>query len=164
MASDSDTYRDVLIALHQIVKATSARSKRIARETGLSTPQLLALQIVDTAQTLTAGELARELNLTQATVTALVTRLEDKQLLARRKDDSDRRRVNISVTAAGRALLGEAPRALQDALAARFGQLESWEQLQVLSVVQRLAILMDTRDMETAPVLDIGTLAEHEST
>ncbi len=158
MNTDNRVYRDVLVALRQIVKAADARSKRIARETGLTTTQVLALQVIDNATTVTAGALAGELNLTQATVTTIISRLESRGLIARARDEADRRRVRVTLTADGAAALRDAPQALQDVLAARFTELETWEQHQILAVVQRLASLMDASRIEAAPVLDVGTL------
>ena len=55
-------------------------------------------------------------------------------------------------------MLDEAPRALQDTLGQRYAELASWEQLLILSAVQRLAALMDAQDPLAAPVLETGRL------
>ena len=158
-----DVYKEVLVALRQILRATASQSKHLARETGLSTAQLVSLQTIGSADTMTAGELARALNLTQATVTAMVTRLELRGLIARRRAEQDKRRVNISLTPAGRNLLAAAPTSLQAHLAERFAALASWEQLHILAAVQRLATLMDATALEAAPVLDADAIADAES-
>jgi DNA-binding MarR family transcriptional regulator len=155
-----DVYKEVLIALRQILKATESQSKRLARETGLTTPQFVSLQTIGAAGAMTAGDLARALNLTQATVTALVTRLEKRDLIARRRAQDDKRRVIVSLTPAGEALLSAAPISLQTRLEQRFAELESWERLHILSAVQRLAGLMDATAFEAAPVLDVGNITE----
>jgi len=155
-----DVYKEVLIALRQILKATESQSKRLARETGLTTPQFVSLQTIGAAGAMTAGDLARALNLTQATVTALVTRLEKRGLIARRRAQDDKRRVIVSLTPAGQALLSAAPMSLQTRLEQRFAELESWERLYILSAVQRLAGLMDATAFEAAPVLDVGNITE----
>ena len=158
-----DVYKEVLIALRQILKATESQSKRLARETGLTTPQFVSLQTIGAGGAMTAGDLARALNLTQATVTALVTRLEKRGLIARQRAKDDKRRVIVSLTTAGEALLSAAPTSLQPRLDQRFEQLESWERLSILSAVQRLAGLMDATAFEAAPVLDVGNIAETDA-
>lgn len=160
MPHQIDVFKELLVALRQIVKATDARSKRIARATGLSTTQLLALQAIEGQQTIAAGDLARELGLTQATVTSLLQRLELRGLVQRERDLRDRRRVNVTLTETGKTLLGDSPMALQELLEKRFVELEDWEQLQILSSLQRVARLIDAEDIEAAPVLDTGGLAE----
>lgn len=158
MNAEIDVYKEVLIALRQILRATDRRSREIARETGLTTAQLVALQFVDQHPRVNAGELARALNLGHATVTAILTRLEALKLVARSRPAADKRRVEVGLTTAGRRMLDEAPRALQDTLGQRYAELASWEQLLILSAVQRLAALMDAQDPLAAPVLETGRL------
>jgi len=107
---------------------------------------------------MTAGDLARSLNLGQATVTAILTRLEALGLVSRSRPDNDRRRVIVQLTVTGRSLLDDAPRVMQNLLEQRFDALESWEQLHILGALQRLAGLMDAHDPEAAPVLETGSL------
>ena len=158
MTAEIDVFKEVLIALRQILRATDRQSRAIARETGLTTAQLVALQFVDQHPRASAGDLARALNLSHATVTALLTRLEALGLVTRARFPADKRRVHVDLSAAGRQVLDEAPRALQDVLGQRFNRLEGWEQLLILSALQRLAGLMDARDPAAAPVLETGTL------
>jgi DNA-binding MarR family transcriptional regulator len=157
-----DVYKEVLVALRQILRTTASQSKRLARETGLTTAQFVSLQAIGGAGEMSAGDLARALNLTQATVTAVVTRLERRGLIARRRAEQDKRRVIVSLTASGEALLAAAPTSLQARLAERFGALAPWEQLHILAAVQRLAALMDATPLEAAPVLDAGSIADTE--
>lgn len=53
------------------------------------------------------GELARALALSPPSVSQLLRDLTDRGLVARRHDDADRRRVALSLTAAGRDVLDE---------------------------------------------------------
>lgn len=158
MPAEIDIFKQLLIALRQILRATDRQSKQIARETGLTTAQFIALQVIDAAVSLTAGDLARALNLGHATVTAILSRLEALDLISRSRPDSDRRRVIVQLTVSGRGLLDDAPRVMQNLLEQRFAALESWEQLHMLGALQRLAGLMDARDPEAAPVLETGSL------
>jgi DNA-binding MarR family transcriptional regulator len=63
------------------------------------------------------GELAEALNLPPPSVTRTVERLVGRELVARRRGRHDRRRVDLELTPAGRALLGEARAVLAQALA-----------------------------------------------
>lgn len=153
-----DNYHELLIALRRIHKATDMATKRLAKDTGLTTPQLLVMQAISDAASLTVSEIAREINLTQATTTSIVNGLERKLLIDKHRDESDKRRVIVSPTVAGRKLIRDAPKTLQDLLDRRFGTLEVWEQSFVLAAVQRLASLMDAEDIDAAPVLHSGAL------
>jgi MarR family transcriptional repressor of emrRAB len=63
------------------------------------------------------GELADALNLPPPSVTRTVERLVGRGLAVRRRGQQDRRRVDVELTAAGRALLAEARAVLAQALA-----------------------------------------------
>lgn len=153
-----DSYQHLLIALRRINKATDRGAKQLAKDSGLTTPQLLVMQAISGAASITVGDVAREINLTQATTTSIVNGLERKQLLEKCRDTTDKRRVIVSPTANGRKLIREAPKTLQDLLERRFIALESWEQSFVLAGLQRLAALMDAEDIDAAPVLHTGAI------
>ena len=157
-AMTMDRYQELLIALRRIHKATDMGAKRLAKESGLTTPQLLVMQAISDATSLTVSDVAREINLTQATTTSIVNGLERKGLIEKRRDDVDKRRVIVSATAAGRKLIRDAPKTLQDLLERRFEGLEAWEQSFVLSALQRLASLMDAEDIDAAPLLHAGAI------
>lgn len=79
-------------------------SSRTDRDVGITAQQRLALRCVGKFPGMTAGQLASVLHLDPGTVSAALRRLEAKGLLERRRDPRDRRRVNLGLTAAGRAL------------------------------------------------------------
>ena len=153
-----DNYQQLLIALRRINMATDIGAKRLARDTGLTTPQLLTMQAVSDASSLTVGEVARAINLAMATTTSIVNGLERKGLLDKRRDLNDKRRVIVTLTTAGTRLIQDAPKTLQDLLARRFGDLEPWEQSFVLAALQRVATLMDADDIDVAPILHTGVI------
>jgi DNA-binding MarR family transcriptional regulator len=155
-----DNYQQLLIALRRINMATDIGAKRLAKDTGLTTPQLLTMQAVSEAASLTVGEVARAINLTLATTTSIVNGLERKGLLEKQRDLTDKRRVFVSPTAAGMRLIQEAPKTLQDLLARRFGSLEPWEQSFMLAGLQRVATLMDANEIDVAPMLHTGAIEQ----
>lgn len=149
---------DVLIALRQIIRATDLHSKQLAREIGLTTPQLLLLQMTAQLGHPTIGRLAREANLTQATVTTIIERMEKRNLVSRLRNEADRRRVNVRPTAEGQAILDRAPAMLQHDFTAKFKALPEWEQNFLISALQRVASLMDADQLDASPLLDTGAL------
>ena len=68
----------VLVALRQIIRAIDLHSKKLERESGLTGPQLLVMQTISQAESVTAGQIARDVNLSQATVTSILDRLENE--------------------------------------------------------------------------------------
>lgn len=83
------------------------RSRDPQRPGALSYAQVRALVMLDDAEEVTAGQLARAADLTPASVTALLDQLEEKGMVERRRDAADRRVVVVSLTPSGRELLAE---------------------------------------------------------
>jgi DNA-binding MarR family transcriptional regulator len=78
--------------------AMSTLTAALARDVGISVPELLALENLDTDGGLGPSELARRLQLSTGAVTALVDRLEASGHAARAAHPSDRRRIVVTRT------------------------------------------------------------------
>lgn len=143
-----------LVAMRRILRAADIHSKRLSRETNLKTSQLLVVQSIDEAGEMTIGEIAAKVNLAQASVTAIVDRLQASGLLTRQRGDTDKRKVYVRLTEEGRVVLRRAPTALQERFSERFSELETWEQMQMVSVLERVAAMMDADSIDAAPMLD----------
>ncbi|MAI90062.1 MarR family winged helix-turn-helix transcriptional regulator [Ponticaulis sp.] len=149
---------DVLIALRQITRAIDVHSKKMVREIGLTSPQLLVLKEIEQNPTIKASTIAKEVHLSQATVTTIIDRLQKAGLIVRARSDSDKRVVNLALTDGGRARIENAPDLLQAGFVEKFKSLEEWERLQLVSSLQRVAAMMNAEDFDAAPILEIGDL------
>lgn len=147
-----------LIAIRRIVRGAEFAAKDLARTAGLTASQMVVLQIIGRHGEPSAGTIAEQARLSQATVTALLDKLEMKGLIARRRDEEDRRRVAVTLTPPGRQALADRPDLLQNRFAARFEKLESWEQAAIISALERVAVLMDAEGIDASPILDVGSL------
>lgn len=74
-------------------------SQVVSEEVGLSTTELLAMDLISRAGRVTAGTLARELHLTTGAITGLIDRLQRAGFARRSADPTDRRRVIVRATA-----------------------------------------------------------------
>jgi hypothetical protein len=92
-------------------------------------------------------------SLSQATVTGIVDRLATRQLLTRERSTTDRRHVTVTITTAGRAMLIDAPSALQEKFAERLAKLSGQEQEGIRLTLSKIVRMMDGEDIEAAPVL-----------
>jgi len=149
----------MLIALRRVIRAVDVHSRSLVQSHGLTGPQSLVLRETIRSGGLTAGQLARRISLSQATVTDIVKRLEARQLLQRTRDTVDRRRVLITATGQGVKLQASAPPLLQETFVSRFEALRDWEQNLLLASMQRIAELMDAEQLDAAPVLTSGAVA-----
>lgn len=148
----------VIVALRKIMRAMDLNARSLARDTGLTTPQLLVMQAIESLGQVTIGRVAQEVNLTQATVTTIIDRLVKHGLVERQRSETDRRKVHAVITQEGHAVLASAPRSLQDRFISRFDALEGWERSFLIAALERVASMMDAEDMDASPVLDYGAL------
>lgn len=155
---------EVLVALRRIVQAIDQHSSRLGKEFGLTTPQLLVLQTVAATSERPIRAISAEVNLSQATVTSIVDRLERRGLLRRERSETDRRKVFLVITDAGKDLLQKAPKPLQENFLMRFERLRDWEQHQVVAVLKQVADMMGARHIDAAPLLDTGEVTRGHQT
>jgi len=149
---------DALVAIRRIVRAAEFASRDLARTTGLTPSQLIVLQIVAREGEPGAGAIAEAARLSQATVTALLDKLEARGLVIRNRGSQDRRRVSVELTEEGRRALADMPDVLQDRFAARFENLADWEQASIIAGLERVAALLNAEGIDASPVLDVGAL------
>lgn len=155
MDDRSDT---ALIALRRILRATELNSRLLASQTGLTPSQFIILQIVAKDGKVLPSSVAKSARLTQATVTALVDKLERNGLATRRRDTEDRRRIWIEITAAGKKAIAESPDLLQDRFQGEFRKLPEWEQAMIITALERVSAMLDAGTIDASPVLDIGDI------
>lgn len=141
----SELHDQILVSLRKIIRATDLYSRQLGKATGLTTPQLVVMLTIQTLSKPVASDIARNVSLSQATVTHILNRLEFHGLVTRTRSERDKRRVNISLTAEGKALLKTAPQPFQESFIERLAALEKWEQHQITASLERLATMMETK-------------------
>ena len=152
--------RDVtaLVALRQILRATDANVRALAAKSGLTTSQLLALQILEKQGETPAGDLARAVKLRQATMSVLLDKLQARGLITRARSQRDKRRVWVNITPAGLNAIAGAPDLLQEVFLRRFNRLEDWEQANLIAALERISAMLDAEQIDASPLLDIGAV------
>jgi len=165
MVNNQDRCDHVLSSIRRIIRAIDLYSKELVQKSGLTGPQLFVLKELDLLKEVTVGEIAVNIHLSSATVTDVLSRLEKRGLIERRKSNTDRRQVKVKATEAGMELLESAPSLLQDRFIEKFGALQEWEQTQILSTLQRVVMMMEAEDIDASTVLVTGPMtAESETT
>lgn len=154
----TSTVRQVLAALRRIIRAIDLHSRSLVQRYGLTGPQLVVLKELIDRPPQSVSALAGAVNLSQATVTGILDRLERKEMVTRTRDRRDKRKVLVSPTAGAEAVLAGAPPLLQEHFTAALARLPDWEQTQILSSLQRIVALMEAGDVEAGPILTTGPL------
>ena len=112
-ARRTGSIRSVMDALRRVVRDLRLSARDAERSAGISGAQLFVLQslVEDPASSL--NELAERTLTDQSSVSVVVKRLADSKLVARKPSPIDARRIELSLTAAGKRLLARCPEPTQ---------------------------------------------------
>ena len=90
--------------LWAVAHGLESSSKRMLGELGVTGPQRLVLRIVGHYRRIAAGQLAEVLHIHPSSLTGMLKRLEEAELLRRESDPFDRRRALLALTKRGQRL------------------------------------------------------------
>ena len=156
MTDNAPCWQDVLIELRKIIRATDLQSKRVVKACGLTIPQMMVIRAIQELGDVTVKRISDNVSLSQATVSTIMNRLEERQLVERIRSSTDRRIVNARLTTQGNDVLNTVPSLLHESFINRFDNLEPIQQQQILSALQDVAGMMDAESLDAAPLLDIA--------
>lgn len=149
---------DAIVAIRKIQRRIEIDTRKLAQGVGLTPSQLLVLQILDERGETSIGDIVKTTQLSNATITGLVDKMAERDLVSRRRCEEDRRRVWLSLRPLGRQALTDAPRCLQDTFRQRFEATKEWEQAMLVAVLERVASLLDAEGLDAAPILSAGAI------
>ncbi|MDA0148456.1 MarR family winged helix-turn-helix transcriptional regulator [Vibrio sp. LaRot3] len=155
-----EKHEEVLVSIRQIIRAIDLHSKKLSKESGLTGPQLILMRSIRDLGDVTIKELSNHTNMSQATATIILDRLQRNELIERRRSETDKRKVHAYLTDKGKQVLNDAPMPLQQNFINKFQKLEEWEQTLLLSSVQRLSSMMNAEDIEVDAVLELGSITK----
>jgi DNA-binding MarR family transcriptional regulator len=137
---------DLRVALGELLGAERRLRGRDRQntETCLTHAQVRALVALREKTEVTAGALAKAADLNPASVTAMLDHLEERGIVARRRDVEDRRRVVVSLTAEGRRLMVEGRARWQGKLDAALRELDDEDVASAARVMRSLGVLYDS--------------------
>ena len=153
-----EKYEELLVSLRKVIRAIDLYSKKLSKDSGLTSPQLLVMQEINSHDGAMVKDIANSINLSSATVTTILDRLEVKTLVVRERSTVDKRKVSVHLTPLGHEVLKSAPKPLQEHFIDRFEKLEEWEQTQLVATMQRIANMMDAEELDASPVLEVGAI------
>jgi len=84
-------------------------TKELARQHGLTGPQVTVLKILEGVGALSLSELGERMSAKSSTITGIVDRMERDGLVERQRSTHDRRVVHLEATARGRAIAAAVP-------------------------------------------------------
>ena len=151
----SDKYAKLMTGIRKIVRAINLESKRVQKELDISIPQLLTLKHlqdrVDYKSTM--KETKGFLSLNASTVSGIVSRLEQKGLVARLPDPKDKRSTPIVLTSKGNHLLVRSNESLHERISKNLELIEEVDFLQIINSLETLINLFNIQDVDASPII-----------
>ncbi len=138
--------------LRHVSHVIRRRGREILADTGVTSPQLDALVYLKECPDLTMGELGQRMYLACSTATDLCDRLERNGLVARERDQADRRVIRLKITQKGLGIIDKVLEARKRYLLTILSQIMPEERNQLIKSLSRLQILM-------TPGLDLAQTA-----
>lgn len=149
-AAEQRTIAEVMDGIRAVVRALRLNTRAIEKQLGISLAQLWVLQILAERPADSLNELAIATATHQSSVSVVVRRLGERELVTRTTAHEDKRRVRIELTAAGRALIAKAPPTVQVSLVAGLRRLPPERRAQ-LSTLMREWLTASGLDLTGAP-------------
>ncbi len=154
---------NVLISLRKIIQAVDLNSKQLVKRVGLTGPQLVVLRYIQSVDEISVGQVAKNVSLSQGTLTGILERMEKRGLVARHKGLRDKRKVMVAITDIGEKLLRKAPPVMQENFLEKFNTLQDWEKTMILSALQRLVTILDAKALKAEPFLSASPIETGEA-
>jgi DNA-binding MarR family transcriptional regulator len=107
---------------------------------------------------LSTGSLSKQVYLSAGTITGIIDRLEKKGSARRIRDDKDRRVVKVQMTESGRELIRKTPSPLQEKLVVGLQNLNADRKQEILNSLNQVLDLMEVRDDQASPILEVGPM------
>lgn len=115
------------------------RLQEILETLDLTAPQLYVMATIGYAGQLPFNEIGAKMMVTVSNLTGIVDRLEEKGLVARERDTSDRRIVYVKLTSKGQKLYKTSIPTFENTLARLFEPLEKEEQKELGGLLKKLS-------------------------
>jgi DNA-binding MarR family transcriptional regulator len=135
--ADAHAIERAMNALRSVVRALRVNTRSIELKMGMSLAQLFVLQQLADRPSDSLNDLAERTATHQSSVSVVVRRLVERGLVVRTPSAADKRRIEIDVTPAGRALLAEAPITIQQQLIEGLGTFPVERQVQLADLLEQ---------------------------
>lgn len=143
----NSTADEVFIAVRKINRAIDIHSKKLKKQLGLTGPQLMVIKAIARNSNEQISAIAKDICLSQATVTSILDRLEVQGYAKRQRSVIDKRKVNIVLTDKSKEVLKSDVNLFQKDFYAKFNKLEDWEQMMMIASLDRLGSLLNVDEI-----------------
>jgi len=132
--------------LWAVTHGLESASKRMHTQLGVTGPQRLVLRIVGHHGRISAGALAEVLHIHPSSLTGMLQRLEQAELIRRESDPFDRRRALIELTRRGMRLNDERRGTIEADIASALSKMSKERIAGAKAVLKAIAASLDAAD------------------
>ena len=143
--------QDIVQLLRRMVSRIYVDSKRMMKRFGLTGPQTLVLHALLHSGPISSATLARAIFVTPSNLTGIIDRLEQKGLLTRTRQATDRRVQLLNLTEAGRQKAESLPDPIEEKLAAGLALLDEEQAGAIRAAVEQVVGFMNAEGAPDVP-------------
>ncbi len=144
---------EIVDNLRRVFQVVNEQSKRAAKKTGITGPQLWAIKTIAQEAPITVSDIARRMYLHPATVVGILDRLENQGLAARVRSTEDRRVVKVELTSRGHALVRKSPEVAQGLLVAGLEKLSTEKLRNIAEALDQMANILGAQNIPPRLIL-----------
>ncbi|MBN2396894.1 MAG: MarR family transcriptional regulator [Deltaproteobacteria bacterium] len=143
-----DGIRDIIYLIRRLMQAGYLYTKELNKKYNVSAPQLNCLIALSENGPLPPSQIARHIMVKSSTVTGVIDRLEQKELVRRVRNSRDRRVITIELTEEGERLARNAPPPIQQKIVDGLKGLSPEQREQIRRNLNLLIDMLDAEDLE----------------
>jgi MarR family transcriptional regulator, organic hydroperoxide resistance regulator len=132
--------------LWSVAHGLESSSKRMHADLGVTGPQRLVLRIVGHYRRIAAGQLAEALRIHPSSLTGMLKRLEEAELLRREVDPLDRRRALLALTKRGQRLNDRREGTIEAVIAAALAKMPKERVTSTKTVLKAIAAALEAEN------------------
>ncbi len=140
--------KEIIFSIRKLMQAGEFYTKELNKKYQVSAPQLNCLLSLYENGPLPPSQIAKHIMVKSSTVTGIVDRLEQKDLVKRFRNSPDRRIITIELTDSGKNLAKNAPPPIQQKIIDGLKKLSEDELDQIIFSLTQLTDMLDVQDLD----------------
>ncbi|MCD4764522.1 MAG: MarR family transcriptional regulator [Desulfobacterales bacterium] len=140
--------KEIIFSIRKLMQAGEFYTKELNKKYQVSAPQLNCLLSLYENGPLPPSQIAKHIMVKSSTVTGIVDRLEQKDLVKRFRNSPDRRIITIELTDSGKNLAKNAPPPIQQKIIDGLKKLSKDKLDQINLSLTKLTDMLDVQDLD----------------
>lgn len=140
--------KEIVYSIRRLMQAGELYTKELNKIYNVSSAQLNCLLILHESGPLSLSQIAKLMMVNSSTITGIIDRLEQKDLVKRMRISTDRRIITIELSNNGKVLAQNAPPPIQHKLFDGLSKLSEKEIKKIAESLLKLTDMLDVQDLK----------------